>query len=314
VLNPREGFIASANDRVASSSFPYHISDLWEPPSRIRRLRDILSVKDQVFSVMDLERIQTDRFSHHAMEILPFIFRACTDSALGLPEEGRVLEYFRNWNFQFDPEDIATTLFQAFFVRLLENVFRDEMGHGLYHDYVMLPNVPIRVMTRLLEQGTSSWFDDVGTPAEEGADMIIRRSLRQAITGLRDRLGPDMKRWRWGELHIVTFQHPLGLQKPLDRVLNRGPYAFPGASTALVSGEYSFNNPFEVAVGPSFRLVVDMGDPHTLRVVLPPGESGHPFHEHYDDQTELWINGAYRIFRTDNPGRGSNRLILEARQ
>jgi penicillin amidase len=245
------------------------------------------------------------------MEVLPFVFRACADSALGLQEESRIMEYFRSWNLQYGTEDIATTLFQCFFVHLLRNIYRDEMGDDLFHDYILLPNIPIRVTTRLLEQGSSSWFDDITTGGLENADMIIRKSLREAVRELRDRLGSDMRSWRWGELHTVTMRHPLGLRSPLDRVFNRGPYPFPGASTALVSGEYAFTDPFAVTVGPSFRIVIDMADSQSLRSVLPPGESGHPFHDNYDDQTSLWLNGGYRIMRFGDPGHGSARLILD---
>ena len=38
LFNPPEGFIATANNKIVDDSYPYHISDLWEPPSRIQRL------------------------------------------------------------------------------------------------------------------------------------------------------------------------------------------------------------------------------------------------------------------------------------
>lgn len=121
-----------------------------------------------------------------------------------------------------------------------------------------------------------------------------------------------MKLWRWGDLHTVTLRHLLGVRKPLDRIFNIGPYPIGGGPTALVSGEYDFNRPFEVTVGPSFRQIFDLGPDGELRSVLPSGQSGQAFHVHYADQTRLWLNGGYRAAQFAAPsGRGAEELTLE---
>ncbi len=299
LYNPPEGYVATANNKVVDDRYPYHISDLWEPPSRIERLREVLGKEGEVFSMADFERLQNDTFSFHAMEIAPYLFHVLRDSARSLPDGDRVAEYLRNWNFRFEVDDIATAIFQQFFVRLLENIYRDEMGDSLYHDYLMLANVPIRVTTRLLQEGTSVWFDDVTTDTVETRDDIVYRSLHEAVMSLRSRLGREMKSWRWGEIHTVTLRHPLGLQKPLDTIFNLGPYPFPGGATTLVSGEYRYGDPFAVFIGPSYRQIFDMSAMNEARVIMPPGQSGQVLSGHFDDQVHLWLMGGYRVGRLD---------------
>ena len=301
LYNPPEGFIATANNKIADDSYPYHISDLWEPPSRIVRLREVLGRRD-VFSVEDFERLQNDKFSYLAKELVPIILAACRDNTRNGPDEQQVFEYLHNWNFVFAKEDIATAIFQELFVKLLENIYKDEMGDELYHDFVILANVPIRVTTRLLHERTSSWFDDVRTEVAETRDDIIRKSLQEAIAALKDRFGTEMKMWRWGDLHTVTLRHPfsLGFPKPLNKLFMIGPFPYGGGPTTLVSGNYSYNNPFEVTVGASFRMIVDFARPQEAKRVLPTGQSGQVLHKHFDDQTQLWLNGAYRTVRVDS--------------
>jgi len=308
-FNPPEGYLASANNRLVDDSYPYHISDLWEPPSRILRLREVLG-REGTFTAADFARLQNDRYSPHAREIVPYILAAFRDSTLGLPEHDLVFTYLRNWNFTFAPEDIPTSIYQQFFVRLLKNTFEDEMGEDLFHDFVILVNVPIRVTTRMLADSTSRWFDDTRTEQIETRDDIIRRSLREAVAELRMRFGPEMKTWRWGEMHTVTLNHPFGLRKPLDRVFSIGPFPYGGGSTSLVSGEYSFNSPFQVTVGASLRQIVDFARPGEVLSILPTGQSGQVLHRHYDDQTHLWLNGMYRTFRVVPDGSGET-LRLE---
>ena len=298
IFNPVDGYVATANNKIADSRFPYHISDLWEPPSRIQRLREVLD-RDEQFSVQDFERLQNDAFSHHAKEMTPFFLAALSDTSLGFPEQDRVREYLANWDFNFGKDDIATALFQMMFVRLLENVYRDEIGPDLLHDFVILGNIPVRVTQQLVEKGDSPWFDDVNTPHPESSRDILCRSIVEAVAALKDRLGPDTRMWRWGDMHQLTLQHPFGLVKPLDRVFNVGPFPMGGGGTSLVSGEYSFNEPFGVTVAGSFRFVYDFASPAEYRSILPSGQSGQAFHEHYSDQTPLWLNGAYRTFKSD---------------
>ena len=311
-FNPPEGYIASANNRLVDESYPYHISDLWEPPSRIQRLNDVLGKKGEVFSVQDFERLQLDTYSYYAREIIPYILEAFHDSAGALPDGERVFEYLRNWNYRFAKEDVATSIYQEFLVCLIRNTFADEMGDELFHDWVILSNIPLRVTARLLEQGASAWFDDLRTPQVETRDDIVRTSLREAVANLRAAWGADTKNWRWGNLHTVSLRHPFGLKKPLDRIFNIGPFPVSGASTALISFEYDMNTPFDVSVGPSFRQIFDMAGDGEIRSVLPSGESGQVFNPHYADQTTLWLNGAYRTGVFRGPARGDvDRLTLE---
>lgn len=307
LYNPPEGYIATANNKIVDDSYPHHLSDLWEPPSRIVRLREVLGGAGR-FSAADFERLQNDRRSPHAAEMVPFLLGAFRDSSLDIDGADAAFEYLRNWNFSFDADGVATALYQQFFVRLLDNIFRDELGEELFHDFVILVNVPIRVTARLVTEGTSGWFDDVRTPEIETRDDVIRRSFREAVRELRERFGPEMKTWRWGELHTVTLTHPFGLKKPLDRVFNTGPFPYGGGSTSLVSGEYSFNAPFVVTVGAAFRQIVDFARPGETRRVLPGGQSGQVFHAHYGDQVHLWVNGAYRTYRPDAGGAEILRL------
>jgi penicillin amidase len=313
VFNPPEGFVASANNKVADDSYPHYISDLWEPPSRIVRLREHLAGSNEAFSVDDFQRLQNDMFSSNAKEMLSHIMAAFKDSVLGLAEEQQVMEYLRNWNFIYSPQDIATSIYQEFYVHFLKNVYADEMGDDLFHDFLILANVPIRVTTKLAEEGTSSWFDDVRTDSVETRDDMIRKSLREAVVALRTRFGIETRMWRWGDLHTVTLQHPFGLKKPLDRIFNIGPFPYGGASTALMSGEYALNEPFAAVIAASYRQIFDLGPAGRISTVLPSGQSGQVFNNHYSDQTELWLNGAYRTTRWNDVARGE-RLHLEPKR
>ncbi|HBA40506.1 MAG TPA: penicillin acylase family protein, partial [Deltaproteobacteria bacterium] len=69
LYNPPEGAIATANNRIADESYPYFLSDLFDPPYRIRRIKELLSAKERL-SPEDMAAIQQDIVSNHAKELI----------------------------------------------------------------------------------------------------------------------------------------------------------------------------------------------------------------------------------------------------
>ena len=52
-------------------------------------------------------------------------------------------------------------------------------------------------------------------------------------------------------------------------------------------------NSFQLTNGPSFRMVLDVGNWDESRAVNYPGQSGNPEDKHYKDLTNLWLRGEY---------------------
>ncbi len=299
LFNPPEQFIATANNKTTDASFPYHISNLWEPPSRIERIRELLSTQNKI-SVEDFKRIQLDYYSYFAKQVTPFIIHAFDSVRIADAHLQTALNYFRNWNFQQTKNDVSTALFNVFFTHLLENVFENKMGEALYKNYIFLANIPLRVVPALLNTPSSSWFDDPSTPNVETRDEVIRKSLAQAIAELQLSLGDKMKMWQWGRLHTLTFEHPFGSRPPLGTIFNIGPFEVGGSGTTLNNGEYHLGDPYRMHLGPSMRQIVDFSDINGALSVIPTGQSGQPLSAHYSDQTSMWLNGDYHTLPLDD--------------
>ena len=291
--NPPEGYIVTANNKIISDNYPYHISHHWEPPWRAVRIDEVLR-SQETFSVEDIQQLQRDVTSPHAREIVPFILQAYQQSDSLSSELSEALTHLRNWDFRMTKDDVATSLFQSFFVNVIQNTFEDEMGAELLGLYDTLASIPMTVTTRLLTVGTSSWFDNVLTPERETRDDIIRQSFEKALHDLKGSLGGELKEWRWGRLHKVEFGHVFGDVPVLRSIFNVGPFQVPGSHSTVWKGDYRLARPFVNHVGPSTRQIFDLSDPNNTRAVTPPGQSGQPYHKHYDDQITLWLEGGYR--------------------
>jgi penicillin amidase len=292
-INPKQGFIATANNKIVDESYPFAISGHWEPPWRAMRLNEELGEQPR-FSVRDFEKLQCDVLSLQARETVPIILHAFDSVAVDNANVKTALEYLRNWNDEARKENVAATIFQAAMDRIIYNTFADEMGDQLFALYDTLASTPLTVITKFLKEPNSAWFDDIRTPEVETKDVIIRKSLTEALAGLRSRLGGEPKEWQWGKVHTVTFGHVFGSHSLLGDFFNVGPFGIGGTHATVNVGQYFLSQPFESRIGPSMRQIMNLADVNDTRVVLPPGQSGNVFYGHYKDQVKLWLNGAYR--------------------
>lgn len=292
LFNPSENFIASANNKTIKN-YPYHISNLWEPSSRIDRITDLLTHKVE-HSSEDFKKYQLDFFSYYAKHITPFILNAFNQVTVNDENLNTALSLLRQWDFIVDKKSQTPTIFNEFFQSLIKNIFQDEMGEELFNEYIFVANIPYRKVRELLDEKNSNWWNNVATEKIESRDEIIRNSLVDAILSLETKLGKDLAFWQWMELHTVTFKHMFTHSTPmLNNILNIGPFTIGGDGTTIFNTEYSLLKPYENKLGPALRFIFDFAKPDELSFILPTGEAGYFMSEHYSDMTQQWLDGEY---------------------
>lgn len=321
ILNPAENFIASANNKTLKN-FKYHISNLWEPSSRIDRIRELLTSK-QKQSVNDFKKYQMDQISPYAKIITAYASKAFEGIKVKDKNLNIALDLLHKWDFDFDKYSQTPAIYSVFLKYLLKNIYHDEMGDDLYNRFVFLANVPYRSLLQILEKPESVWFDDIKTSKRETREEIIRKSLADALTYLEENFGKDLTNWQWGRMHKVTFKHAFsGNFSLLDKYINIGPSEIGGDGTTLFNTEYPFaesiekfamfrHDEFDNVLGPSMRFIYDFANPDEFYLILTTGQSGNVMSDNYRDQNSLWLNGKYMKIRTDEISIRKNKSLLK---
>ncbi len=308
--NPAKNFIATANNKVIKN-YKYHISNVWEPSSRIDRITELLTSKEK-HSVNDFQKYQLDQVSPYARKLTPYILNAFSN-ADSLSENVKLsLALLKNWDFNMSKESQTPAIYSVFYNRFLKNIFEDEMGKELFKEYIFMANVPYRKVMELISDNHQVLFDDVNTRKIETRDDIIRKSFVEAVAELENRLGKNPQKWQWGKLHYILFKHSLhGASKLLDKIFDAGPFEIGGSGTTIFNTEYSFRKPYANILGPSMRYIFDFSKPNLFYIVLPSGESGNFMNPHYKEMIPSWLNGKYYKVRTDFTldSRSRNRLL-----
>ena len=324
LFNPTANYIATANNKVVKD-FKYHITNLWEPSSRIEKITELLQTKSK-HSVEDYMNYQSDIYSPYAKTIVPYILDAFKDAEVKDKNLAQSLQLLREWNYEMDKYQQAPAIFLTFFDKLMKNIYLDEMGEDLFNQYVFLANVPDRNSFDLLQKPSSPWYNDIKKNERKNRDDVIRQSFSEALDELEKTISKDVKDWQWGTLHTVTFKHLFsGVSGLLDNVINIGPYEISGDGTTIFNTEYAFSesieeyplfrhDQFDCELGPSMRFVYDFAEPNMFYLILTTGQSGNIFSDYYNDQTKLFLSGKYMKIHTDeesiiNPSNNLLRLL-----
>ena len=143
------------------------------------------------------------------------------------PARASAIERLRSWDGGMGPDSIAATIYQAFTLRLAQEVARaaiadrdlierwlDRADNG----FVAHVTSPWRWQAHLLTLWEEGDDDLVGRPWDD----LVLDALRGAIDDLESAFGPDQEAWRWGRVHPLVFPHALGAANPFfARIFNR---------------------------------------------------------------------------------------------
>ncbi|MBN1300567.1 MAG: penicillin acylase family protein [Melioribacteraceae bacterium] len=292
LYNPEQDYIASANNKTVKH-FPYHISNIWEPPSRIDRITSMINSKKQI-NFNDCVKMQMDFQSAYAPLIVEKIINAFDNTKIADNNLNLAINLLDEWDFVMEKDSQAPAVYLVFLQKLIENIFMDEMGDKLFKEYVFISNIPYRIVTELMNGKKISWIDNISTENVESLEEIIRKSMVDALEFLETGYGDNITYWQWSKLHSLTLRHPFsGTSFLIDKIINAGPFELGGDGTTVFNTEYSFTKPFEIKLGPSMRYIYDFADPEAFYFILPTGQSGHLMSDHYSNMTYGWIEGRY---------------------
>ncbi|HUQ42458.1 MAG TPA: penicillin acylase family protein, partial [Candidatus Limnocylindrales bacterium] len=304
VVDPPDGLVLNANDRpVRSPSQPGYMGE-WDPGFRYTHLRSVLD-QQRTLDVAANSRVQNDYTSLPVQRFRDAIIAARPTTALGQ----QVQRIARDWDGALSIESTGAAIYEAWVVQMTRVVFADKLGPTLYADYIANGRATF-ALHELMAQSTSPWLVVLGDPAIVGRDALAGTALDAAARDLSTRLGGDVAKWRWGDLHTIAWEHPLSAVKPLDLLLTIGPVKRAGDGYSPNNGAYSLDKPFAVRSHASERQIVDLGDLDASVSIIPTGESGQPFSRHWGDQTALWSSGGTKPMPLSRDALGP----LEGRQ
>ena len=292
---PAQGYLASANQQPVDTRTDH---DFWGggyDPWRAVRINQLLRADAHV-TPDAMRAFQSDPGSARADRFVPYFLAAATRGApTGVDHEtlataGRLLA---QWDRRYTRDNTRAVLFEWAMRELAIRTW-DELDPPGTHpvpgiDPFGRPSTrPPRtvvpssaVLLALLADPTNVWWDERATPARETRDDVLAQSLAAALDSCRAKYGgPDAGGWTWSRLRHANIRH-------LGRVS-----AFGASDLPVPSGPNTlWPSTGEGTAGPSWRMVVDLGDSVRAWGIYPGGQTGNPLDPTYRDRLPHWLAG-----------------------
>lgn len=302
MVNPRRGFVSSANQPASDTAYPYYYTGVFEE-FRNRTINQFLR-NDSSVTIEDIKSLQLNNYNLLAAEALPVLISYIDTLEFLDTTQERGFPVLLGWDYWNNPGLIAPTLFEIWWEELNNLVWdefnREDLWQGDYYrtsweemmkskrakvdlrdDRFVYPMA--KTLIRLLEEDPENdIFDHRYTPdKKETAKDIIRDSFYWAAVKFGDIIAYQFSDPRWGRYKATRARH-------LARI-----DAF-GSPLLIVGGSENAPNAMTSTHGPSWRMIVEMtpNGPEAIGV-LPGGQSGNPGSKNYMSSLESWTKGEY---------------------
>jgi penicillin amidase len=297
LYNPEQGYIATANNKVADDDYPHWIGADYISGNRAQRIVELIKSQEKM-GVSDIQAMQQDLVSPYARRMREILIKLESND----PELTMVLARMRGWDGTLTADSAEAAIYQVFLRRIIFRMLEPVLGELTEHYAGKGPTPVIKEGTMFgersrewliatLEAESSEWFD-LGDGLKREEHLLA--ALKEAVDEIKKLCGEDFQDWAWGKLHTLTFNHTLGSVPPLDRFFNRGPFPIGGDGDTVAASQATHQNlNSQTIIGPPFRFIADLSDWNRSLGMLVPGQSGHPASTSYDNNIESWFNGEY---------------------
>ncbi len=290
-LNPPEGYIVTANNRIVAEDYPYMLTNEWLAPYRAQRITERLqaalpvSLGDNMTIHMDTVSLMMRRFMD---AVRPFLQERPADA---------IVTELQQWDADMHAESVAATVAYGWFFHFMEMAFAQAVGEELAAK--LLGQGPIKnfsanpyhkggfeLAVRWLEKGAPEWIGDV--------HALLLPALDKTIAVLRKEYGRNPEQWAWGTVRPLQIKNPLAFIPGLGKFWK--PVSIPGCGDGYTLNQ--MENPPSFPPEPinmvaSSRMLLDVGEWDNSVSSFPAGQSAHIFSAHYQDGIAEWAAGEY---------------------
>ena len=274
--NPLRGFVSSANQYPADSTYPYYIHARSFEAYRNRRINEVLGKNNQV-KVEDLMQLHSDNYNLKAAESLPyFLSTIAIISALNEAEK-KAFDKLSSWDFYNDVDSEGASYYEAWWDALMPLLW-DEFD--VEKTSLTYPTA-YQTIYLLKKYPELKWFDFQSTPEKENAQVILLKAFRESVLQIENwKKDKGFEKVRWADYKDSYIGHLLRVAA-LNIKVQHG-------------GNHDIVNAHSKTHGPSWRMVSSL-EKNGIKTwaTYPGGQSGNPGSRYYDRFLSHWTSGRY---------------------
>lgn len=301
LYNPEIGYIATANQNLVDSKYPYTIASDWAPPYRSHRIYELLSQKKQ-FTFEDMSILHGDVYAIPTKFFADQVVKMAAshkDDPNWQELEKDLSTWDGNLTVNSRPAAIAVTM-------------RDNFTEDFFTFWLkdLRPTYGWYLRSSVIDHVITNWPADFLPNKYKDYDSMVMEAYKTTTKNLAEKLGADTSKWTYGAINKVAFNHPLAKSSLLKSLFNSPEVTLGGSAHTINCND---TKPDRIW-GPSMRMVISLDDLDKTTLTVAPGVSGVLGSPHYSDQVNDWANlqsHSFPVSEKNIEGLIVNKLVLQ---
>lgn len=272
VLNPPQGYLASANQVTTDSTYPYWYNGYFSD-FRAWRINEIL----QTNAVKDIPANMTMQ-----NDVLSILARESSYEIDRLTNGEVSQEATNRWNFTLTPDSKKATDFQTIWALFYQQLWNKKFGETL------MPSPERTLQIIKADSAVNPYLSRMKAAATQ-----VRQQVMDSLSALKKSCSLE-----WYKAKNTSLTHLAKIPAfSYDRL--------------KIGGAGNTINAAKSNHGPSWRMIVEL-DKDSIRAygVYPGGQSGNPGSKYYGTFVNNWVEGKYyRLLFLPNVEQQDNKMI-----
>lgn len=301
-FNPKEGFLARANNRVKAKSL-YFLSNDWAKETRAQRIEALISsaiAKGDKLSIDSMQKIQADEIDEAALEFI----RTAKKLSAKHPDLASAMSFIETWDGSMAKGSSEAAIFQNWLRFIRDDIFNDDFSLKWNQEAknarinFLIQHKPIEDVTALINSDDSHWCDNQDTVSrKESCADILYDALLKALDELDYDTSSNARNITLGEfqtkvLHHITMSDINGMGILFDRHF---PSSGSAGSVNMAGNRYDEQDGYIQSWGASFKHIMKVCDDiDCYRYLHSTGQSGNVMSPHYDDLSDAFFKNEYQ--------------------
>jgi len=270
--NPERGFVSSANQNPADSTYPYYLGrgyPLYRGLIINRKLKEMSNITPE-----DMMRLQTNNYNVFGEMAMPVFLKNMKGNELNATEK-KYFDLLKSWDFNNAPDSKGATVFAVLWDSFDAAIYDDEFKTA---PAVIMHPYESNLLEGILKDSAYQFVDNISTPEKETLADAVTTALKRATEKLEK--VEKSKRLEWAKYKSTSVNHLTKLA-----ALSRLNLPIGGGSHCI--------NATKSNHGPSWRMIVSLTPKTEAYGVYPGGQSGNPGSPFYDNFIDKWAAGEY---------------------
>ena len=329
VVNPKKGFIIAANNKFATDNIKNNLSRTQAVTPRAARIHELIESqinRGKKFTVEDMKRIQLDTVDIYARDNVNKILKIVDrykEEVLGGTNSSleEVTQLLNGWRGSFDPESTGATVFAVWEYLVNMKLFTDNglneeeqaaLVSHMYYDQFFFRYIVKWWQGQSLNE-TFCKNEENRNRTDKPCIWNIIHAMCETHNYLKNLLGPETAKWKWGALHKQDYSHTPFSSSFFRLFYHRSRSSGGNRRTPNVAVYLHKSHSFNSLSSANFRMIASQAPEEQDYFVIDTGSFEGLLSGHYDDQLDLISRGEYlemNFTSRDQLPKMKNKLVL----